>query len=133
MGSIVPGVQEWIRITDIKIVSKEAGNYMGAHTTENPDEIWLNIMSIWDWTARSSPPRATQDDIIERFAKKLNAIFLQELVCIVKASDKIRIKGGACNPYCRHEKLVDMMVTPDEWKEIREFHKQKKIRVLEEK
>jgi hypothetical protein len=119
-------------MTDIKIVSKEVGNYMGAHTTENPDEIWLNIMSIWDWTVKSSQPRATQDEIIDRFAKKLNAIFLQELVCIFKAQDKIRIKGGACNPYCRHEKLVDMMVTPDEWKEIRKFHKQKKIRVLEE-
>lgn len=121
------------RMTEIKIVSKEAGDYMGKYETNNPDTVWLNVMSIWNWSAETSPPRVTMDEMIDRFAGKLNEIFLRELVCITKTRDKIRLRGGACRPYCRHEKLVDMMVSPDEWDEIRVFHRGKKIRYLEVK
>jgi hypothetical protein len=118
-------------MTDIKIVNKNVG-YMAKWHTENPDLIYLNVYSIWHWSANNSPPRATQDEMEDRFAMKLGSVFLQELVCIFKTADKIRLKGGSCNPICRHEKLVDLMSHPDDWEDVREHHRKKKIRVLEE-
>jgi hypothetical protein len=106
---------------------------MGQWHTENPDLIWLNVYSIWNWSFKNSPPRETTEDIEDRFILKLNSVYIQELVCIFKTIDKVRLKGGSCSPICRHEKLVDMMCHPDDWEQVREHHRQKKIRVLEEK
>jgi hypothetical protein len=119
-------------MTDVKIVNKNVG-YMAKWHTEDPDTIYLNVYSVWDWASKNSPPRETQPDIEDRFITKLDSVFIQELVCIFKTADKIRLKGGSCSPICRHEKLVDLMCHPDDWHDVREHHRKKKIRVLEEK
>lgn len=113
-------------MTEIEVTIRKNGEYMGAHYANNPDEIFLNVGKIWEWAAENSPKTASSDDIEEWFTKKLYAIFIQELACIFKGKDKLKIKGGACVPYCHHEALVDLMVTPDEWQEIRAFHRQKR-------
>ncbi len=117
---------------DCRIVSRDAEYLACWHPKDRPPIITLNIQNLWDWAVESSPPRATQDDMEDRFVRKLDGVFLQELVCIFKTADRIRIRGGACNPYCRHEKIVDCLLAPDEWGVIREFHRKKKIKYLED-
>ena len=119
-------------MTDIILTTAKNHRYLGAYHPNEPEKIYLNISEIWQWAAEHSPKRATQDDIEEWFTKKLNGIHLQELVCTVKHADKLRIKGGCCNPFCRHEHLVDMMISPDEWNDIRSFHQKKRVEYAQE-
>lgn len=58
----------------------------------------LYISNIWKWA----------DGDFSVFWKRMIAILLMERICLERAFNKIRIKGGKCNPCCVKPVALEM-------------------------
>lgn len=56
----------------------------------------------------------------DRFVAELEYVYLLERICIERAFQRIRMKDR-CEPFCKLQKVADLMRYPDEWPDIREF------------
>jgi len=63
----------------------------------NKGTITSYISTIWDTTQKELKRR---EDPFELFVKLLNYIQVIERYCLERAFQKLRIKGGMCNPCC---------------------------------
>jgi hypothetical protein len=61
--------------------------------------------------------------IIKCFIEELIETGLKERVCIERAYQKLKIKGGRCKPFCKVEKPALLMCYPDEWDKVKEWVK----------
>ena len=52
------------------------------------------------WKLAQEDGMKFKEDIFDLFVDYLNFIFINERYCLERAFQKIRIKGGMCNPCC---------------------------------
>jgi hypothetical protein len=110
-------------MVESKIVVKPKCDYLGLWYYNDPNTVILNVGTIWEWAAKHTPARATDEDRVEVFTRKINDVFLQELICTIKTKDKLRVKNGnCCKPNCRIERIVDFMSNPDDWGKVKRLH-----------
>ena len=65
-------------------------------------QITLFIPSIWDDARKHSDFQECDhlEEVMEDFIGALVFGYLMERVCLERAHDRIRVKGGRCNPCC---------------------------------
>lgn len=61
-------------------------------------EIKIFISTIWSQVKKWSTEN--QIDPFETFLDYINSIIIHERYCLARAFQKIKIKGGMCNPCC---------------------------------
>jgi len=77
--------------------------------------ITINLPNIYNITIKFNK---NKDNFVNEFISNLIEIELKERVCIERAYQKIRIKGGKCNP-CVVDKICAFMLWSYEWDRLR--------------
>jgi len=71
----------------------------------------------------------TEDVNINLFISLLIETEVVERVCIERAYQKLKIKGGRCKPYCKVEKPAMLMCHPDEWEDVKQMFSELKAKM----
>ncbi len=56
----------------------------------------------------------------DRFVAELDYVYLLERICIERAFQRIRM-NNRCEPYCKLQKIADLMLYPCAWAEVQEY------------
>jgi len=90
------------------------------HIKGDQGTITLYLIPLWD-EARDHSDFFEIDNpelVFNRFIEGLNWSYLMERICIERAHERIRIKGGRCKPCCIRF-ITEFMAEPELWDFIR--------------
>lgn len=80
-------------------ISTHIGNSDGYQSKKGAKgEIKVFVSNVWKKTEKWA--KDSNHDPFDIFVDYFNSIFIHERYCIERAFQKIRIKGGMCNPCC---------------------------------
>ena len=72
---------------------------------------------------------ACEELIIKCFIEQFIETEVVERVCIERAHQKLKIKGGRCKPFCKVESVAMHMCYPDEWDAVKKWLSDEKAKV----
>lgn len=114
--------------------SKTAGRW---NINKDKGTITFNLPILYDYSKRivekyrkeTETDSFTNDMTINFFITQLIETEVVERVCIERAHEKLKIKGGRCKPFCKVEKPAMLMCYPDDWDEVKTFIIEQKAKV----
>jgi|GEM_PF-5167622 hypothetical protein len=71
--------------------------------------ITLFLPPIWDDASVS--PQFHEDDLVDFLVLQIGHTYLLERICLERAHEKIKIKGGRCEPSCHVAPVAEFMTS----------------------
>jgi hypothetical protein len=114
--------------------SKHGGRW---NINKDNGTITFNLPLLYDYSKRvveqyrtkNETDAFTNDMTINFFITQLIETEVVERVCIERAHQKIKIKGGRCKPFCKVESVAMHMCYPDEWDAVKKWISDEKAKL----